>query len=65
MYNECTSKAESDDVVGDGSVKNNFNPLEVMSEVFYQITNFAREVPSTSFSPRGAQYSFKRMNMPK
>ena len=53
-----------DDVPPTEKIKAKFNPLEVMSEVFYQVTNFNDENRQNSLSSQGKKYSFKRKNLP-
>ena len=60
---EYVDKLTDDDVPATEKFKANFNPLEVMTEVFYQVTNFARDTPQSSLST-GKKYSFKRKNLP-
>ncbi len=54
---------DCDDVPHTEKFKVNFNPLEVMSEIFYQVTNFNPEIPQSSLTT-GKNYSFKRKNLP-
>ena len=35
----------NDDVVDDTQMDGGFRPLEVMSEILYQISNFSHEIP--------------------
>ena len=53
-----------DDVPTTEKFKANFKPLEVLSEVFYQVTNFSTDSPVSNIAGSSKKYSFKRKNFP-
>ena len=57
---ECTDILTDYDVPTTEKFKANFNPLEVMSEVFYQVTNFSTDSPVSNLAGSCKKYSFKR-----
>ena len=61
---DCIDILTDDDVPTTEKFKANFKPLEVMSEVFYQVTNFSTDSPVNNLTGSGKKYSFKRKNFP-
>ena len=59
-----TADDQTDEVSpADKQSKPKFNPLVVMNEVFYQVTNFNNDMPQSNLDS-GKKYSFVRKNLP-